>query len=267
MAEGEKRPFIRLFWDIWDDKRITINEKNVLTSLLRHYNTEKRRAWPSYETIAYEIDRSRVFVWRALKTLEAKGYIRTEKHVGKVTMYELPFLSRPVSDVNSTHFKSERVEEQPISEFNTTHFKSESVPISEVNATRFKSEPEQDKRTKSIRTRSIEQEGRLLSPDPWIRDRLSEICQVVNAPKPANLDLLIGQWRETYGESTVEQTILKALRWMQDNDRRYKDMGRFLGNWLARDAARNAPVKTARRVNYGDTLPSWDEIRREENRR
>ena len=158
MAEGEKRPFIKLYYDLWDDKRLSCIERVVLISLLRHYNAEKRRAWPSLDAIAEEIDRSRVVVWRNMKTLEEKGYVRTEKQVGKVTLYELPFIDTPISKINSTHFKNEPVEEQPISEFNTPHFKNERVPISKFNDTHFKNEPEQDIRTRSIGTRLKEQD-------------------------------------------------------------------------------------------------------------
>lgn len=158
MAEGDKRPFIKLYWDIWDDKRLTGNERLVLISLLRHYNAEKRRAWPSLDTIASEIGYSRILVWRNLKTLEAKGFVKTEKQSGKVTLYELPIANEPVLDRNDTHFNLKRVEEEPISDFNTTHFETKQVPISNRNTTHFKSKHELDIRTKSIRTKSKEQE-------------------------------------------------------------------------------------------------------------
>ena len=133
MAEGDKRPFIKLYWDIWDDKRLTGNERLVLISLLRHYNAEKRRAWPSLDTIASEIGYSRILVWRNLKTLEAKGFVKTEKQSGKVTLYELPIANESVLDRNDTHFNLKRVEEEPISDFNTTHFETKQVPISNRN--------------------------------------------------------------------------------------------------------------------------------------
>ena len=99
--------------------------------------------------------------------------------------------------------------------------------------------------------------------DDWVQEQLNIIRTVVEAPKPGNLPELLAQWRETYGAQTVEETVAKAMRWLQDNGRRYKDMGRFIGRWLARDA--ESPRAVARRTgqsvpDYGDTLPDWNDL-------
>lgn len=98
--------------------------------------------------------------------------------------------------------------------------------------------------------------------DDWIREQLNIIRMVVEAPKPGNLPELLAQWRETYGQQIVEETVKKSLRWMQDNGRRYSDMGRFIGNWLSRDADRKSPISNKTIPDYGEVLPSWEELRR-----
>lgn len=187
MTEGEKRPFIRVFWDLWDDKRLSCNEKVVLISLLRHYNTEKRRAWPSHEKIGEEIDRSRRVVLQTLQLLEAKGYIRTEKHAGKVTYYELPFVYVPITNRNSTYSETEQVEERPVTDHNNTCYGTEQVPVTKRNNTCSETEHEQDKRTKSIRTRSIELNTAALESD------FEVFWQAY--PKPQNPDKSPGRQR------------------------------------------------------------------------
>lgn len=248
MAGSENGNFFIVPNALIDDERLTRIEIVVLFSLLRHYNKEQKRAWPSIDLIAKEARTSRFWTIETLKKLEQEGYIRTEKKAGQATRYSIitSQFSLPVNTVDqSTHLT------EPV---NSVDLYPSTQLTKAVNSVDPNNTIEQYKKNKTI-----EQEGRLLSPDPWIRDRLSEICQVVNSPKPANLDLLIGQWRETYGESTVEQTIPRALRWMQDNAKKYTDMGRFIGNWLARDAARPR-AKTQERVDYGDALPSWKDL-------
>ena len=234
MAEGDKRPFIKLYWDIWDDKRLTGNERLVLISLLRHYNAEKRRAWPSLDTIASEIGYSRILVWRNLKTLEAKGFVKTEKQSGKVTLYELPIANEPVSDRNDTHFNLKRVEEEPISDFNTTHFKTKQVPISNRNTTHFKSKHELDKRTRSIRTRSIELEKQSRAREADFEAEFEEFWKAY--PKPKNPDKTPTRKRyEALRKKGVSgDDLLKAAqgyaRSMQGTDPRYiKHGATFLG--------------------------------------
>ena len=159
MTEGDKKPFIKLYWSLWDDKRLSGNEKLVLISLLRHYNMEKRRAWPSLNTIAEECNFSRVVVWQTLKLLEEKGFIRTEKNIGKVTRYELFLDAELIQNLNGyTHSESEQVKDTPVQNLNTPHSESERVPIKNLNGTHSDSEHELDIRTKSIRTKSKELE-------------------------------------------------------------------------------------------------------------
>ena len=153
MAEGDKKPFIKLYWSLWDDKRLSGNEKLVLISLLRHYNMEKRRSWPSLNTIAEECVCSRVVVWQTLKTLETKGFIKCEKTAGKVTQYELIFDGIPVQNFNGythsesepvehvTHSESEPVSNIPIQNLNGGYSESERVPIQNLNTTHSESEP------------------------------------------------------------------------------------------------------------------------------
>lgn len=186
MTEGDKKPFIKLYWSLWDDKRLSGNEKLVLISLLRHYNMEKRRAWPSLNTIAEECDFSRVVVWQTLKTLETKGFVRTEKEAGKVTRYELFENGEPIKNLNGcTHSESEQVIDTPIQNLNTSHSESERVPIKNLNGTHSESEHELDKRTKSIRTRSIELE----KPQNPRGDFTADFEEFWKAyPKPKNPD-------------------------------------------------------------------------------
>ena len=123
------------------------------------------------------------------------------------------------------------------------------------------------------KNKNLKPEGRVSknSPDPgaqfyfdeWVQSQYDIIREVVEAPKPGKLPELLAQWRETYGAQTVEETVTKAMRWLQDNGRRYKDMGRFIGRWLARDA--ESPRAVARRTgqsvpDYGDTLPDWNDL-------
>lgn len=96
--------------------------------------------------------------------------------------------------------------------------------------------------------------------DPWAMREYEHIKGVVKSPKPANLPILILQWGDQYGRQKVEEGIAKSLRWMQDNGRRYQDMGRFIGGWIARDAEKTRPNRVEK-VDYGETLPSWDELR------
>ena len=204
MAEGEKRPFIKLYCDLWDDKRLSCNERVVLISLLRHYNTERQRSWPSHETIASEVDRSRVVVWQTLKSLESKQFIRSEKQSGKTTLYELLFINKPIQNPNTTYSESEQVEEQPIQEFNNTYSDSKQVPIQNLNNTYSDSEHELDLRTRSIRTRSRELDktprARESAPAPRSAAKASDFDAEFEAfwaayPKPKHPDKTPGRMR------------------------------------------------------------------------
>lgn len=131
----------------------------------------------------------------------------------------------------------------------------------------------QNKNKNKNKNKNLKPEGRVSenSPDPgaqfyfdeWVQSQYDIIREVVEAPKPGKLPELLAQWRETYGAQTVEETVTKAMRWLLDNGRRYKDMGRFIGRWLARDA--ESPRAVARRTgqsvpDYGDTLPDWNDL-------
>lgn len=198
MAEGERKPFIMLQLSLWRDKRLTGNEKLVLISLLCHYNTEKRRAWPSLNTIAEECVCSRVVVWQTLKTLETKGFIKCEKTVGKVTQYELTFDGIPVQNFNgythsesepveyTTHSESEPVNSIPIQNLNGGYSESERVPIKNLNGTHSESEHELDKRTRSIRTRSIELEKQSRAREADFEADFEDFWRAY--PKPKNPD-------------------------------------------------------------------------------
>ena len=192
MTEGDKKPFIKLYWSLWDDKRLSGNEKLVLISLLRHYNMEKRRAWPSLNTIAEECDFSRVVVWQTLKTLETKGFVRTEKEAGKVTRYELFEDGEPIKNLNGyTHSESEQVIDTPVQNLNTPHSESERVPIKNLNGTHSESEHELDKRTRLIRTRSIELEKQPRAREADFEAEFEEFWKAY--PKPKNPDKTPGR--------------------------------------------------------------------------
>lgn len=204
MAEGEKRPFIKLYCDLWDDKRLSCNERVVLISLLRHYNAERQRSWPSHETIASEVDRSRVVVWQTLKSLESKQFIRSEKQSGKTTLYELLFIDKPIQNPNTTYSEAEQVKEHPIQEFNTTYSDSKQVPIQNLNNTYSDSEHELDLRTRSIRTRSRELDktprARESAPAPRSAAKASDFDAEFEAfwtayPKPKHPDKTPGRMR------------------------------------------------------------------------
>ena len=235
MAEGERKPFIMLQLSLWRDKRLTGNEKLVLISLLCHYNTEKRRAWPSLNTIAEECVCSRVVVWQTLKTLETKGFIKCEKTAGKVTQYELTFDGILVQNFNGyTHSESEPVNSIPIQNLNTTHSESERVPIKNLNGTHSESEHELDKRTRSIRTRSIDLVKQSRAREADFEAEFEEFWKAY--PKPRNPDKTPTRKRyEALRKKGVSgEDLLKAAqgyaRSMQGTDPRYiKHGATFLG--------------------------------------
>ena len=97
--------------------------------------------------------------------------------------------------------------------------------------------------------------------DPWVKKQVDAISGAVKNCKTDNLDAVVAKWRDQYGAAMVEQTIPKALLWMQEHGKRYTDMGRFIGNWLRNE--RQAPAKATRTtVDYGDELPDWGDLRR-----
>ena len=94
--------------------------------------------------------------------------------------------------------------------------------------------------------------------DIWTQAQLNKIREVIESPKPNNLDVVLAQWRETYGSETVERCIAESLLWLRENDRHYHNMGRYIGNWLRNDAARNGTSQPS--VDYGDAPPDWTEL-------
>lgn len=256
MTEGDKKSFIKLYWSLWDDKRLSGNEKLVLISLLRHYNAEKRRAWPSLNTIAEECDFSRVVVWQTLKTLETKGFVRTEKEAGKVTRYELFEDGEPIKNLNGyTHSESKQVIDTPVQNLNTPHSESEQVPIKNLNGTHSESEHELDKRTRSIRTRSIELEKQPRAREADFEADFEEFWKAY--PKPKNPDKTPG--RQKYvalrKKGVSADDLLKAAQnyaqAMRGTDPRYiKHCKTFLGPSDAwRDYLQAEEPKTAQQAH------------------
>ena len=243
MAEGESG-FTIVPNSVIRDTSLTGPEKLVMLSLYCHHNAELRRAWQGLEVICVEASLSRRCVIDTLKRLEAKGIIRTEKQPGHTTRYEI-CTRAPDAPVQEMHHTGAGDAPHPCTTCTT--------PVHDVHPNYTKNN------TKELTTELTSRAGAKNAPDPWIADRLGEIRKVVAAPKPGNLPVLLAQWRETYGARTVEQTISKAMRWMQDNGKRYVDMGRFLGRWLARDAERATPRRYTA-PDYGDKPKSWREL-------
>ena len=271
MTEGDKKPFIKLYWSLWDDKRLSGNEKLVLISLLRHYNMEKRRAWPSLNTIAEECVCSRGVVWQTLKSLETKGFIKCEKTAGKVTQYELTFDGIPVQNFNGythsesepvehiTHSESEPVSNTPIQNLNGGYSESERVPIQNLNGTHSESEHELDKRTRSIRTRSIELEKQSRAREADFEAEFEEFWKAY--PKPKNPDKTPG--RQKYialrKKGVSADDLLKAAQnyaqAMRGTDPRYiKHCKTFLGPSDAWRDYLNEPAQAS------DELPDAAEL-------
>lgn len=245
MAEGERKPFIMLQLSLWRDKRLTGNEKLVLISLLCHYNTEKRRAWPSLSTIAEECVCSRVVIWQTLKTLETKGFIKCEKTAGKVTQYELTYDGIPVQNFNgythsesepvehTTHSESEPVNSIPIQNLNGGYSESERVPIQNLNTTHSESEPELYLRTRSIRTRSIELEKPQNSRGDFTAD-FEDFWRAYPKPKNPDKTPTRKKYEALRKKGVSAEELLKAAqgyaRSTQGTDPRYiKHGATFLG--------------------------------------
>lgn len=246
MTEGERKPFIMLQLSLWRDKRLTGNEKLVLISLLCHYNTEKRRAWPSLNTIAEECVCSRVVVWQTLKTLETKGFIKCKKTAGKVTQYELTFDGIPVQNFNrythseseqvehTTHSESEPVNSIPIQNLNGGYSESERVPIQNLNTTHSESKPELYLRTRSIRTRSIELEKQSRAREADFEAEFEEFWKAYPKPKNPDKTPTRKKYEALRKKGVSGEDLLKAAqgyaRSMQGTDPRYiKHGATFLG--------------------------------------
>lgn len=244
-----------------------------MISLLRHMNHEQRRSWPSQAMICQETGLSGRWVRNTLHGLENKGYIETKNEPGKKSIYTIRDFPQNISNPG-TEFPGTG-HDDPGTQFRYpgTQFPSprNSVPKTpELSSAEPYIEPNKEPNIIPNTPRARTRERNNSAPqnfDPWVAAQMQKIRQVVEAPKPGKLPELLAQWRETYGAQTVEMTVTRAMRWMQDNGKRYSDMGRFLGNWLARDAEKRLAPRVTRAVpDYGDTLPSWDELRRGERR-
>ena len=221
---------------------------------------EKRRAWPSLNTIAEECVCSRGVVWQTLKSLETKGFIKCEKTAGKVTQHELTFDGIPVQNFNGyTHSESEPVSNIPIQNLNGGYSESERVPIQNLNGTHSESEHELDIRTKSIRTRSIELEKQSRAREADFEAEFEEFWKAY--PKPKNPDKTPG--RQKYialrKKGVSADDLLKAAQnyaqAMRGTDPRYiKHCKTFLGPSDAWKDYLNEPAQAS------DELPDAAEL-------
>lgn len=244
-----------------------------MISLLRHMNHEQRRSWPSQTLICQETGLSGQWVRTVLQGLEKKGYITAKKEPGKKSIYTIltlsPNISNPATQLRGTEESNPATQLlYPATQLCTPRNSVAGTP--QLSCPEPYIEPNKEPNIIPNTPRPRARERKNSAPqnfDPWVAEQMTKIRQVVEAPKPGKLPELLAQWRETYGAQTVEKTVTRAMRWMQDNGKRYSDMGRFLGNWLARDAEKCSAPRVTRGVpDYGDTLPSWDELRRGERR-
>lgn len=74
--------FLKVDLDLIEDENLTANELRVYLYLLTKYNTEKKCAYPSLETISEKINMSLSTVKRAIKKLEELEYVSVEKRKG-----------------------------------------------------------------------------------------------------------------------------------------------------------------------------------------
>lgn len=74
--------FLKVDLDLIEDENLTANELRVYLYLLTKYNTEKKCAYPSLETISEKINMSLSTVKRAIKKLEELEYVTVEKRKG-----------------------------------------------------------------------------------------------------------------------------------------------------------------------------------------
>lgn len=89
MASSENGGFVMFPNDMVDDEELPALEKAIMLSLLRFFNKEQQRAWPSIKHLAKINGLSHVCVIGILRRLEKKGYIRAERKNGCVTKYEV----------------------------------------------------------------------------------------------------------------------------------------------------------------------------------
>lgn len=100
MVSSENGGFVMFPNEMVDDEELPALEKAIMLSLLRFFNKEQQRAWPSIKHLAKKNGLSHVCVIGILRRLEEKGYIRAERKNGCVTKYEV-FTSKqrlPVHD-------------------------------------------------------------------------------------------------------------------------------------------------------------------------
>lgn len=74
--------FLKVDLDLIEYENLTANELRVYLYLLTKYNTEKKCAYPSLETISEKINMSLSTVKRAIKKLEELEYVTVEKRKG-----------------------------------------------------------------------------------------------------------------------------------------------------------------------------------------
>lgn len=74
--------FLKVDLDLIEDENLTANELRVYLYLLTKYNTDKKCAYPSLETISEKINMSLSTVKRAIKKLENLEYVSVEKRKG-----------------------------------------------------------------------------------------------------------------------------------------------------------------------------------------
>lgn len=83
-------------WHLWDSlfrsgklRGLTPSELNVLTSLVHHCNAETWCTWVSVETLTRNLPGSRSTIQRALRGLEAKGFIGVIHRPGQSSLVQL----------------------------------------------------------------------------------------------------------------------------------------------------------------------------------
>ncbi len=83
-----KPEHIRIADAIWDDDRLTTNEKIVALCILKHRNNKTGKAFPKQPTICRKIKLSLPTVKRAVKTLVTLNIIDAFKLGGRNNNYE-----------------------------------------------------------------------------------------------------------------------------------------------------------------------------------
>ena len=140
MASSENGGFVMFPNEMVDDEELPAFEKAIMLSLLRFFNKEQQRAWPSIKHLAKINGLSHVCIIGILRRLEEKGYIRAERKNGCVTKYEVLTSKRrlpvhdetdkrdlPVNDIyRSTTFTA------PVNDVYRTSKRDLPVPVNDV---------------------------------------------------------------------------------------------------------------------------------------